>query len=482
MRRFARSAVIALVGMGVALAAAREAPADAPSAEGRRRQIRENGLALSTKLLCSGVFVVGRTPDDLIAHDLQRPTDGFPSWQEIDVQIDYDRKRVTLSAPGVGSRTAVYTGDQGCTLLPRGEDNVFFTPVDVKSSLPPASAQSWPMGNRPPDEPLPPEVDQQALEAALDFALDDSRHNIPQKTRAMLLVYRGRIVGERYAPGFTKDTRHINWSMGKSITAALVGILVGQGHFAVDDPAPVAEWSEPGDRRGAITIADLLHMSSGLKFGTDNPAARFTEADHHTAVYFGPVNVFEYSVNRELEHPPNTVWRYRNCDPLTLGKIVRETVEAQGRQYLGFPQRALFDRIGMRDMVLEVDPWGNFIMTGFEYGTARDWARFGLLHLQDGVWLGERVLPEGWVDFVRTPAPTAKAKNYGALFWLNAGGTYQHLPADMYWPAGHHGQVVMIVPSRELVVVRLGHSAKGGFQPYMAAVMEKILAAVGRPR
>jgi CubicO group peptidase (beta-lactamase class C family) len=259
-----------------------------------------------------------------------------------------------------------------------------------------------------------------------------------------------------------------------------VGLLVGASHFDADDAAPISEWRQPNDPRGAITIADLLHMSGGLKFGRGTPqnGLYFTEGDHHTAVYFGAVNVFDYSIGRELEQPPNTVWRYRNCDPLSLGSIVRDTVEAGGGEYLSYPQRELFDKIGARNFVLEVDAWGNFIMTGFDYGTARDWARFGLLHVQDGVFAGRRVLPEGWVDFIRTPAPANETQNYGGLFWLNAGGQYDRLPRDMYWPAGHHGQVVLIIPSREMVIVRIGHSALGGFGPYIADVAHRVLASV----
>jgi CubicO group peptidase (beta-lactamase class C family) len=133
----------------------------------------------------------------------------------------------------------------------------------------------------------------------------------------------------------------------------------------------------------------------------------------------------------------------------------------------------------MRNMGLEVDPFGNFIMTGFDYGTARDWARFGLLHLNDGVWQGTRILPEGWIDVITTPAPADPAPHYGGLFWLNRGGQYPKLPRDMYWPAGHHGQVVLVIPSRDTVIVRLGHSARGGFDEYLEPVVEKILAACG---
>lgn len=448
-----------------------------------KRERAENILALYTKLLCSGVFVIGRDADEFIRNDLQLAGPGIPDWDEISVSIDRDRKSVTLTMEGVPPRTAVFNGDQGCTLLPKGEDKVFFKPVMLPSLLIEWETQPWPMGDVTGDTPLPPEVDEDALAAALDFAFDNGAHDIPQSTRAIVVVYKGRIIAERYAPGFDKDTRHISWSMGKSITSALIGILVRDGHFRVDDPAPIREWRNPDDTRSAITISHLLRMSSGLRFhsGTTMDGQMLMNKDNHTYVYFGAVDVFDYSINRELEFPPNTKWRYRNCDPLALGKIIRDTVEARGEEYLSFPHRALFSRICMRNMVLEVDPYGNFIMTGFDYGTARDWARFGLLHLQDGLWLGKRILPEGWVDYITTPAPANASKAYGSLFWLNRGKQYESLPEDMYWPAGHYGQVAMIIPSRDMIIVRLGHSAQGGFDPYIEKVVGAILASVSSP-
>ncbi len=442
------------------------------------RQRAEYSLAMYAKLLCSGVFVVGRDADEFIRNDLDRAGQGFPDWKDIDVAIDRNAKRVTLKMSGIPPRTAVFHGDQGCVLLPRGKTEVSFEPVRLTSALPEAMTTKWPMGDLVDAGQFPSQVDRDALSAALDFAFDDGRQTVPQKTRALVVVHKGQIVAERYAPGFGKDTRHICWSMGKSITSALIGILVGDGHFTVDDPAPIPAWRDPADPRSKITIGHLLHMSGGLKF--DRPAdvaAMFTDRDHHRRVYFGAVDVFDYCTEREVEFPPDTVWRYRNCDPLSLGMIIRQTVLARGEEYLSFPQRALFERIGIRNMVLEVDPHGNFIMTGFEYGTARDWARFGLLHLHDGVWQGKRILPAGWIDYITTPAPADADKKYGALFWLNRGGQYETLPKDMYWAAGHHGQITLIIPSRDTVIVRQGHSARGGFDRYWEQVVGKILAA-----
>lgn len=443
------------------------------------RERTEHSLALAAKLLCSGVFVIGRDPGEFIRNDLQQPGPGIPPWDDIDVAIDRGRKSVTLTVKGAPPRTAVFNEDQGCTLLPSGQDTVSFKPVSVASNLPDPATQDWPTGDRLRGE-IPQEVDQAALAAALDHAFDDQAQPIPQNTRAIVVLYKGQLIAERYAPGFTPDTRHIGWSMGKSITSALIGILIGQGHLRLDDPAPIPQWSAPGDPRAAIRIADLLRMSSGLKFHTGALAdgLMFTSQDHHRYVYFGATDVFQYSIDAPLEHPPSTKWGYRNCDPLILGKIIRDTVEALGQDYLSFPQRALFDPIGIRNTILETDINGNFIMTGFDYGTARDWARFGLLHLQDGMWEGKRILPEGWVDYIRMPAPASLGQAYGGLFWLNKGKRYKALPEDTYWPSGFQGQVVLIVPSRQTVIVRLGHSTRGGFDPYIEALTAQILAAL----
>lgn len=220
-------------------------------------------------------------------------------------------------------------------------------------------------------------------------------------------------------------------------------------------------------------------MSSGLDFknyGLDQDNSWSLENEHFR-IYFDALNVFEHAVNQPLEIPPGSEFRYRNSDPLTLGRILRQIVEGEGEAYLTFPQRALFDRIGARNYVLETDPYGNFIMTGYDFGSAWDWLRFGLLHLWDGVWEGERILPEGWVDFVRTPAPGAAENNYGGLFWLNRGGAMDRVPEDAFWAAGFMGQTTMIIPSRDMVIVRLGPSP-GDYGAYLNEVVGRILEAI----
>jgi CubicO group peptidase (beta-lactamase class C family) len=319
------------------------------------------------------------------------------------------------------------------------------------------------------------EVDATKLDEALDWAM--SRED--QNTRALVVVYRGKIIGERYGEGFTKDTPQISWSQGKSITAALIGVLSEQEEISLDDPAPIAEWQGPEDPRRQINIRDLLNMSSGLEFtnfGRERPDA-WTASNEHLRIYFDGINVFEHAVNQPLELPPGSQFRYRNSDPLTLGLIIRRTVGARGEDYLQFPQNALFDRIGARNFVIETDAWGNFIMTGYDYGSAWDWARFGLLHLWDGVFEGERVLPAGWVDFVSSPAPGDPTLGYGGLFWLNRGRQMDQVPLDAFWPAGAMGQLTVVIPSADMVVVRLG-PGHGGQTEYMNEVIGRILAAI----
>ncbi|MFQ5790748.1 MAG: serine hydrolase domain-containing protein, partial [Acidobacteriota bacterium] len=184
--------------------------------------------------------------------------------------------------------------------------------------------------------------------------------------------------------------------------------------------------------------------------------------------------------SKPLQFPPNTEGRYRNSDPLTLGYIIKKTVTDRGEEYLTFPQRALFDRLGIRKQVLETDPYGNFLLTGYDYGTARNWARLGLLYLQDGVWEGERILPEGWVKFVSTPAPAWKEPVYGGLFWINGTGEW-NLPKDAYFMAGGGGQRVFIVPSHDLVIVRMGHfrGDRAGMKALKAAQKQLLEALAG---
>jgi len=297
-------------------------------------------------------------------------------------------------------------------------------------------------------------IDRARVAKAIDIAFADPE----ALTAAVVVVHKGQIVGERYMPGITKDTQLESWSMGKSLTATLFALLVKNGVYSINDPVPVPEWREPGDPRGAIRIVDLLHMSSGLRFiaGQDPDYTAEKGYPDHTLIYTGAIDAFQHSMTRPLQFPPNTEGRYRNSDPLMVGWLVKQAVTKRGEEYLTYPQRALFDRIGIRRQVLETDPYGNFLLTGYDYGTARNWARIGLLYLQDGIWQGQRLLPDGWTAFVSTPAPAWKQPVYGGLFWVNGDGAW-NVPKSAYFANGAGGQRTIIIPTHDLVVVRMGH-------------------------
>lgn len=427
----------------------------------------ELGLAGFAKVTCSALFVSGRELDEAMRNS------GFfflaPADRDAvtDTVVDREARAVHLTHGDSLTRTARYYGDQGCVLLPRGLDGVFFDPVPVETTLPEPSGRPWPMGDVVSDAPWPDGVDSARVARAVDAAFADPA----ALTAAFLVVHDGRILAERYGQGAGVHTQLESWSMGKSLTATLVGILIEQGDLALGDPAPVPAWHrDPDDSRRAITVRHLMRMSSGLHFTAPRDPDYTPEMGYpdHMYIYSGAIDAFEYSVSRPLQFEPGSEGRYRNSDPLTLGYVVQRLVEARGQEYLTWPQRALFDRIGIREQVLEPDPYGNFLLTGFDYGTARNWARLGLLYLNEGAWMGERILPEGWAEFVRTPAPAWERPEYGGLFWLNRDGAYGGAPADAYYMAGGGGQRTFVIPSLGLVVVRMGHFR--GNEPGQAAL------------
>jgi CubicO group peptidase (beta-lactamase class C family) len=424
-----------------------QTPAVIPAPQGTHT---ENGLAGYAKILCSGVFVSERAPEDVARGSayffVPRDQQDSVKWT-----IDRDAKLARASI-GATTREARFHGDQGCIIENPASPGLKFKPVPVSTTLPDPMSQPWPMGDRTDPSPADDGLDRDTLEAAVDAAFA----NPAAMTAAFLVVHKGKIVAERYAPGITKDTQLESWSMGKSLAATLFALLVKDGTYTLEQPAPVPLWQSPGDPRAAIRNIDLLRMSAGLKFlGNQEPGSNQTYPDHYY-IYTGGIDAFHYSVTRPQEYPPNTDGRYRNSDPLTITYLAKLAVTKRGEEFLTWPQRALFDRIGIRRQVLETDPHGNFLITGYDYGTARNWARIGLLYLQDGMWQGERILPEGWTTFVSTPAPAWKRPEYGGQFWLNRINTW-NLPPETYFAAGAGGQNTWIVPSHDLVIVRMGH-------------------------
>jgi CubicO group peptidase (beta-lactamase class C family) len=402
------------------------------------------------KVMCSAVFVTGLDPEFASKHvgfftapREHRGKLGKPV-------IDRNAKEVHVAVPNGDRRTAKYFGDQGCVTFPAGTRRLSFTPLKLNRKPQP---EEW--------TPVPAQVDGAKVNRVLEAAFADPA----AMTAAVVIAWRRQVIGERYAPGISQSTPLESWSMGKSLTATLLGILIQRGVYRLDQAAPIPEWRGLDDPRAKITIADILNMSSGLRIRAPqdpdyDPSGPYPD---HLYLYTGGVNSFRYAATRPLQWPPGTVGRYRNTDPVLANYLVRLGVEKLKEEYLSFPQRALFDKIRMQTMVMETDPFGNFLTQGYEYASARDWARLGNLYLNDGVWNGDRILPEGFVKFVSSLAPAWKADGrpvYGGFFWLNGDGRFA-VPKEAYYMAGAGGQYTLIVPSHDLVVARLGHFSGG---------------------
>lgn len=410
------------------------------------------GTAYTAKTICSGIFVAQRDLQSLL--DVDMSADDLAPLRHIDVQVDRQSRQVTSSFFGLRKQIAVYREGQGCVV------------VVPEIGLPAASQAREARGQIHDHEAVgdtfsivngkPPVFDRSRLETALEWAFSESVSSSPRRTRAVVIIHKGRLIAERYAPGFTKETPLLGWSMTKSVVNALVGILVREGKIILDGPVSLPEWQAPTDPRRTITFNHLLRMTSGLQFN-EVDTDPFSDV---TYMLLGVADTAGYAAAKPLTAEPGRHWSYSsgttNILTYAMRGILGESV------YREFPRRALFDRLGMTSAVLETDASGTFIGSSFMYATARDWARLGLLYLNDGVWLGEPILPKGWVAYTRIPAPGTTAQEYGAHVWLKIPQEYrcgeQHysLPPDAFHAVGHEGQFVTIIPSRHLVLVRLG--------------------------
>jgi CubicO group peptidase (beta-lactamase class C family) len=431
------------------------------------------------KTLCSAVFLTGLDPADA-AENIGYFTGPYEERANVvDTVVDFEAQAVHLTLPSGVTRTAKRYRSQGCVTLPPGEDSVYFAPSVVRPNLPEPATTPWPMGDVLADEPWPAGVDSAKLAAAVAAAMDPEG-----MTLGFVVTYQGRILGEAYGEGIDMHTPLESWSMGKSLTGTLMGVLIQQGTYELWQPAPIPEWQDEGDPRREIRIGDLMRMSSGIRIRAPqdpdyDPSLGYPD---HLYLYTGSGSSFEWAATRPQQWLPNTVGRYRNTDPVLTNYLIRLAVEGQGEDYHSFPQRYLFDRIGIRDAVLETDPYGNFLIQGYEFLSARDWARLGNLYLQDGVWNGERILPEGYVEYASTLAPAwvadGRPRYGGAFFWINGTGSFP-VPEDAYYMAGAGGQNTLIIPTHGLVVVRLGKykgSRVGGrsLRAALALLMEAV--------
>jgi CubicO group peptidase (beta-lactamase class C family) len=413
-------------------------------------------LGFHAYVMAIGSLIQHRSIDEIAAQMLttERWAPGPVCWEEVTVTHDAQARTVTLQTRDGLSRTATVDSGESCVVLP-DEGGSIELPTRDSVTLPaatrPPSAESapWPVGEAIDRTALSADVNLDAIEGALDSAVADGR------TRACVVAIDGRLIAERHVPPFTRTSRHLSWSMTKSLVGVLIGRLVHESVLELEQPAPIPEWQRPGDRRAEITLDDLLRMSSGL----DCPVgpSPWSHQDRHFRVYTGLADVREHVVGLPLRAAPGSRWAYQNSDPLIAAEIAACAAARLSIPRAAMPWTLLFDELGMSSVALGADARGNYVLSGWSAATAADWARLGQLYLDDGEWLGKRLLPEGWLQYASTPAPAAQPGLYGGAFmWL--GEAEGALPPGTIAAAGAFGQRTIVVPSARLVVVRLGHS------------------------
>ena len=438
--------------------------------------------AYYAKTLCSGMFVAGRDEQEVVFDDvLADMTFGLRHWHR---EVDAERKLVNITVLGVGERDAVYRPGLGCTLVTDTTVDVLRKQAEKYS--PPAplvhSRDLWPEGNRVDFKSENKGIDAQKLKTVVDGAFLEPRpKRALRRTRAVVVVHKGRIVAERYAKGFGPDTPQIGWSIGKSVLNALIGTLVADKRLKLDQNALFEEWTKKGDQRAAITVDNLLRMVSGLDF--DEPHTRML-SDVRTMLFLKGDSA-AYAKTEQLVNPVGTSWFYAGGSTALLSQVVRDAIGGSQAEYFSYPYRALFEPLGMTTAVVEPDAAGTFLAPAFVYASARDWARFGLLYLNNGVWQGKHILPEGWVQASLKPTPQSGGQ-YGAHLWLDIPAFLRpprsdeyKLPEDAFFMLGHDGQMIAVIPSREVVVVRLGLSRRRNAWDH-GAFLHQLLRAISK--
>lgn len=402
----------------------------------------------SSKNACSCTFIQGRNQESIEKEDLGM----FPVSLST-IEINTSDSSVTATVLGLAKRKAIYRKGFGCTVvneIPEANLKAQHFPVLFPA---PNDTASWLLTTLHTDTVNT--FNQTKLDDAVSY-LFQPRNEKNIYTRAVLVVHRDKIVAEKYAVGYNQNSQFLGWSMAKSITGALVGLLVKEGKLNVTQPAPVKQWQNPEDQRHNITIEHLLQQTSGLDFWEN-----YNNASDATKMLSNKADMGGYTASKPLKHKPGSKFYYSSGNSNLLSLIIRNTVG--DRNYYLFPYKNLFHKIDMYHTLLEPDASGTFVGSSYVYASARDYARFGLLYLHDGVWNGERILPEGWIKKTITPPPSNELKNYGYQFWLNgldendlSKREFPEAPPDLFYADGYGGQRIYIIPSKQLVAVRMG--------------------------
>lgn len=416
---------------------------------------------------CSAHFNAGRSVEQTEGDELHRIYRGYREAMAAlpDAVIDEDAKVVSVSYDeNSPPRFSVWRPHLGCAQLPTGAglDDVELPEARVRQT-------------RDLPRPLPERFsNDETLGSIVEEAFDRASYGEGTETTAVLIVKDGAIIAEKYRDGFDKNTPQRTWSVAKSIASTVIGAAVQEGLIGVEDAAGLDAWSAKGDPRGEVTVENLMHMASGL--------TSLTAGNRTDDVYFGGGRVVDHAPANRLVAEPGTRWRYANNDTMLMMRALREKMD-NDKKYLAFPFERVIYPLGMQNTFLETDWNGDFVMSSQVWTTSRDLARIGLLYLNDGVWNGKRILPEGWAAYVASPAsaqpPLARANGsqipgYGAQWWLY--GDRHGLPDGSYAARGNRGQYLMIIPERNVLIIRRGFDDGGGFD--LARFSANILGAL----
>ena len=411
------------------------------------------------KALCSCAYLGGREEGKIIKEELSAFPLSLGSFH-----LSNEEKSATGSVWGLSKAKAVYVEGWGCTLVKGMSEEAFRAsrkPMEInKPEL--SDTLNWPLGTKV-DAVKDSTLNMQKLLSVVDNAFVEDDPEKPKNTRAVIIVKDGKLISEKYGEGYDMYSKHIGWSMSKSITATLIGMLQQNNVLNVKDRALVPEWQEEGDPRKEITLDNLLRMHSGLEWEED-----YSGPSPATDMLYIEGDMGVYAANFPLEFEIGKEWEYSSGTSNILAYLLRKLMGDQG--FNKFPYDSLFYPLGIRSAVIEADASGTLAGSSYMWASARDWARLGQLYLNKGYWNDQQLFEEDWVDYVIEQTPNVPKGRYGAHFWLNAGeadnNKVRKLPSvsrDVYSMNGYDGQRVFVVPSKNMVVVRLGKSRRGHF-------------------
>jgi CubicO group peptidase (beta-lactamase class C family) len=411
----------------------------------------------SAKSVASGHFIDGRSLETI-----QQGDNDIDKVDWATNEINENGKFAVSNVYGLKTRKAIYREGLGATLINDDFDvtNPYEVPkrTFIKNNLP------FPYGDNEPKDTIFPEIDYNRLNSTV-LSIFDKKGEKKNRTRSVIVIYKDKIIAEKYADGFNKNSKILGWSMTKSLTATYFGILQKEGKIDIMKPAPVAEWQN--DIRKKITINDLLHMNSGLAWEED-----YNKISDVTKMLFEAEDMGKVQAEKPAVFQPNNHWYYSSGTTNLLSGILRKQFKTH-QEYLDFWYSSLLDKIGMHSALVETDMAGNFVGSSYGWATTRDWAKFGLLYLHQGNWNGEQLFDPNWAKYVAIPTNGSNSL-YGAHFWLNAGGKYPDVPRDLYHCSGYQGQMVFIIPSEDLVVVRMGLSEDLDYNTFLKEVIESL--------